>query len=262
MPGLENKIIAITRNERDATEFSKLVGEQGGRAIAIPTIELMPKGPEAAKEFLSTLEKKKHDYCAFMSPQAVNILFDLAGKEAALALKSTTVIAVGPKTRQALVDRGVNVGRVPDRFSSEGLVDLMSTIEPRGKKIIIPRSGAANEFATKALTDLKMQVDEIPLYTVRTSAVTFVWSEFSELLQQKKVDAVIFTSTSSVNSFFEILGKLFPGSPPLDTLTNVVSIGPFTTKELKKRRIRCFEAQEHTIRGTLDLAKKLACNSF
>jgi uroporphyrinogen-III synthase len=235
----------------------QLVGERGGTAIALPTIDLVPKGPEAVQEFLAALEKKKHDYCAFMSAQAVNILFDVAGREAALALKSTTVIAVGPKTKQALQDQGVNVRLVPDRFSSEGLVDLLSGMEPKGKKIIIPRSGAANEFATKALKELGMKVDEVLFYTVRTCAPTLAWSEFSDLLLQKKVDAVIFTSSSSVNSFFEILDKVSPGAPKLDSLTKVVSIGPFTTRELEKREIRCFEAQEHTVRSALELASRI-----
>jgi uroporphyrinogen-III synthase len=258
MPGLENKILAITRSERDAAEFIRLVSERGGRAIALPTIEIVPKGLEAANEFIFLLEKKKHDYCAFMSPQAVNILFDLAGREALLALRSTAVIAVGPKTKDALVERGVNVRLVPDRFSSEGLVDLLAATGPKGKKIIIPRSGAANELATQALTELGMQVDKVLLYTVRTSAPTLAWSEFSELLLQKKIDAVVFTSASNVSSFFELLGRMMsPGSPELDSLTKVVSIGPFTTIELKKREIECHEAHEHTIRGTFELAKKI-----
>jgi uroporphyrinogen-III synthase len=257
MPGLKNKILAITRNELNAREFLQLVGEQGGTAIALPTIELVPKGPEAVQEFLAALEKKKHDYCAFMSAQAVKILFDVAGREAALALKSTTVIAVGPKTKQALQDQGVNVRLVPDRFSSEGLVDLLSGMGPKGKKIIIPRSGAANEFAAKELKELGMKVDEVLFYAVRTCAPTLAWSEFSDLLRQKKVDAVVFTSSSSVSSFFEILDKLSPGTTELDSLTNVVSIGPLTTRELEKREIRCFEAQEHTVRGTLELASRI-----
>lgn len=257
MPGLKDKIIAITRNESDAREFSQLVSEQGGRAIALPTIEIVPKGPQAAKEFLEKLQKKKHDYCAFMSPQAVNILFDLAGREAALALKSTVVIAVGPKTKESLQERGVNVRLVPDRFSSAGLVDLLSSMEPAGKRIIIPRSGAANEFAAKALTDLGMKVDEILLYTVRTGPITFAWSEFSGLLLQKKVGAVIFTSASSVSSFFEIMEKMTEGHLQLDGLAKVVSIGPFTSKELKKRKVKHFEAEEHTVRGALELAKKI-----
>ena len=257
MPGLKNKVIAITRSGRDAAEFSELVSEEGGRPIALPTIEIVPEGPRAANEFLEKLQKKQHDYCAFMSPQAVHILFDLAGRKAALALKSTTVIAVGPKTKESLQEHGVKVRLVPDKFSSAGLVDLLSSLEHAGKKIIIPRSGTANEFATKALTDLGMDVDEILLYTVRTGTVTLVWSEFSNMLLQKKVDAVIFTSTSSVNSFFDIMGKLSEGHLPLDSLTKVVSIGPVTSKKLKSRKIRYFESQEHTVRGTLELAKKI-----
>ncbi|HEU4606064.1 MAG TPA: uroporphyrinogen-III synthase [Nitrososphaera sp.] len=257
MPGLKDKVIAITRGERDAAEFSQLVSEEGGRAIALPTIEVVPKGPDAAKDFLARLEKKKHDYCAFMSPQAVKILFDYAGREAALALKSTTVIAVGPKTKESLVEHGVNVRLMPAKFSSAGLVELLSALKAKGEKIIIPRSGAANEFATKALEDLGMQVDEVLLYTVRTAPVTFAWSEFSELLLQKKVDAVIFTSASSVGSFFEIMGKLSGVDLQLDTLAKVVSIGPFTSKELKGRMIKYFEAEEHTVRGALELARKI-----
>jgi uroporphyrinogen-III synthase len=167
------------------------------------------------------------------------------------------VIAVGPKTKQALEDQGVNVRLVPDRFSSEGLVDLLSGMGPKGRKIIIPRSRAANEFATKALKELGMKVDEVLFYTVRTCTPTLAWNEFSDLLWQKKVDAVVFTSSSSVNSFFEMLNKVSPGTPQLDSLTKVVSIGPFTTRELEKREIRCFEAQEHTVRGALELASRI-----
>ncbi len=257
MPGLKNKILAITRNEHDAREFSQLVSEQGGRAIALPTIEVVPKGPQVAKEFLEKLQKKKHDYCAFMSPQAASVLFELAGKDALPALKSTTVIAVGPKTKRALEERGVKVGLVPEKFSSAGLVDLMSSIKPDGKKIIIPRSGAANELATEALAGLGMYVDEIFLYTVRTAAMTPIWSEFADLLQRKKVNAVVFTSASNVISFFEILGRVSKGSIQIDSLTKVVSIGPFTSRELEKRGTKCFEAEEHTVMGALELARQI-----
>src|ERR687889_1882464 len=154
MSGLRNKILAITRSKSDAKDFLQLVREQGGRAIAIPAIEIVPKGPEVAEQFLGKLRKKKHYYCAFMSQQAVNILFDLACDKIASVLKSTTVIAVGPKTKQSLEEHGIKVGLVLEEFSSFGLVDLMSRVRPSGKKIIIPRSAAASDFAAKALVQL------------------------------------------------------------------------------------------------------------
>jgi uroporphyrinogen-III synthase len=252
MTALKNKILAITRNEKDAVEFSKLVGAKGGRAIALPTIEIVPAGPQAAQEFLDKLQSKKHDYCAFMSSQAVNVLFELAGEKAIQALNSTKVIAVGPKTKQSLKEHGVQVTLVPEKFSSAGLVELLSKLKPKGKKIIIPRSGAANEFASQALADLGMVVDEVLLYTVQTCTPAPVWSEFSSLLQKKRIDAVIFTSTSNVSSFFEIMGDM-----QLDSLTKVISIGPFTSKELKKRKIKYVEAEEHTVMGALELARQV-----
>lgn len=257
MPGLKDKVLAITRNERDAKEFLQLVREQGGRAIALPAIEIVPKGPEVAEQFIDKLRKKKHYYCAFMSQQAVNILFDLARDKIAPVLKSTTVIAVGPKTKQSLEEHGIKVGLVLEKFSSFGLIDLLSRIEPAGKKIIIPRSGAANNFATAALIRLGMDVDEILLYTVRTRAVEPIWKEFCDLLLQKRVDAIIFTSASNVNSFFEIMDRVSKDELQLDSITKVVSIGPFTSKVLRDRGIECFEAEEHTVRGALQIAKQV-----
>lgn len=257
MPGLKDKVLAITRNERDAKEFLQLVREQGGRAIALPAIEIVPKGPEVAEQFIDKLRKKKHYYCAFMSQQAVNILFDLARDKIAPVLKSTTVIAVGPKTKQSLEEHGIKVGLVLEKFSSFGLIDLLSRIEPAGKKIIIPRSGAANNFATAALIRLGMDVDEILLYTVRTRAVEPIWKEFCDLLLQKRVDAIIFTSASNVNSFFEIMDRVSKDELQLDSITKVVSIGPFTSKALRDRGIECFEAEEHTVRGALQIAKQV-----
>ena len=257
MPGLKDKVLAITRSERDAKEFLQLVREQGGRAIALPAIEIVPKGPEVVEQFIDKLRKKKHYYCAFMSQQAVNILFDLARDKIAPVLKSTTVIAVGPKTKQSLEEHGIKVGLVLEKFSSFGLIDLLSRIEPAGKKIIIPRSGAANNFATAALIRLGMDVDEILLYTVRTRAVEPIWKEFCDLLLQKRVDAIIFTSASNVNSFFEIMDRMSKDELQLDSITKVVSIGPFTSKVLRDRGIEYFEAEEHTVRGALQIAKQV-----
>jgi uroporphyrinogen-III synthase len=43
----------------------------------------------------------------------------------------------------------------------------------------------------------------------------------------------------------------------LSNVKAIIAIGPATTEELKKRNIRSFEAKEHTIRGTFELAKTI-----
>jgi uroporphyrinogen-III synthase len=257
MPKLKNKILAITRGERDAEEFLQLVQGQGGRAIALPVIEIVPRNPEVAEEFLDKLRKKKHHYCAFMSQQAVHILFGLAQNKIAPILKSTTVIAVGPKTKQSLEQHGIQVSLALEKSSSFGLIDLLSKLQSSGKKIILPRSAAANDFAAQELTRLGMEVDEVLLYSVRTRTIEPIWEEFCVLLLQKKIDAIIFTSASNVNSFLEILDNLSKDEIKLNSLTKVVSIGPFTTKALEDRGIACFEADEHTVRGAFQIAARI-----
>ncbi|AIF83084.1 uroporphyrinogen-III synthase [Candidatus Nitrososphaera evergladensis SR1] len=264
MPSLEGKVLAITRGKKEAAEFSRLVKKEGGKAIPVQAIEIVPEGRKAVAHFLKLLEEKQHDYCAFMSAQAVAVLFDLGGKgKVASALKSTKVIAVGPKTKKELERRGVRVGMMPDSFSSIGLAKMLSRDSERGKKkIIIPRSAEAgsSNYATKALLDLGMSVDEVFMYTVRTAKITLAWKRFHRMLLDKKIDAIVFTSASNVRSFFEIVDAL-GGSDDgrkIDRLVQaVVSIGPFTSAELKRRKVRHYEAKDHTVEGTVQAAKKL-----
>jgi uroporphyrinogen-III synthase len=262
---LENKIFAITRKKDDAREFAQLVSSEGGKTIALSTIDIVPKDPSVVVKFIDIINKKKHDYCAFMSQQAVDILFDLANRidktsEVISILNSRTIVAVGPKTRQSLIDRAIDVKLLPRKYSSQGLVDLFSKIElAKTKKILIPRSAASNEFTKKALSGLGMTVDELNLYTIQTSRINSVWKDFALLIEQKKVDSIVFTSASAVQSFFEIMQKisLHNTTTFLNDVKAIISIGPFTTEELRKRNIRPFEAHEHTMRGTFELAKAI-----
>jgi uroporphyrinogen-III synthase len=172
---LNNKVLAITRKDTYAHEFSQLVSSEGGKTISLPAIDIVPKDPKVVEEFINTINKKKHDYCAFMSSQAVNVLFDLAMKinkteNVISALNSRTIIAVGPKTRLSLINHRIDVEMVPERYSSEGLIKLFSKMDRiKGKRIIIPRSGASKEFVRNSLSDLGMIVDELFLYTLRTT---------------------------------------------------------------------------------------------
>ena len=261
---LDSKILAITRNNLEAREFSELVASQGGRAIPLPTIEIVPRDPSTVDEFIDIINKNQNEYCSFLSPQAVDVLFSHASRvhktaELVSVLNSRIVVAIGPKTKQRLVDRGIDVKMIPERYSSLGLVELFSKMDnPNGKKILIPRSEASNEFVERSLSALNMEVNVFFLYGVRTSGITPVWKDFVLLLEQKKVDAIVFTSASNVRSFFEVTQKMAHNiSSLLKNVKAVIAIGPMTNEELQKRAIHSFESSEHTIRGTVDLAKSI-----
>ena len=125
-------------------------------------------------------------------------------------------------------------------------------------RIIIPRSSASNDFIATALSKIGMNVDELFLYDIRTSFTNAIWKDFKLLLENKKVDAIIFTSSSTVQSFFEILQRISADVPTLIRgVKAVIAIGPFTQEELTKKNIHSIESKIHTIRGVIELAKDI-----
>ena len=98
---------------------------------------------------------------------------------------------------------------------------------------------------------------EIHLYDVCAFRDTTQWNEFRELFSQNKVDGVVFTSASSVRGFFEIMSKDYAEDKLLENLSklSVVSIGPFTSDELKKFNVKNTVSQVHTVAGAFDTLK-------
>ncbi len=259
---LDGKTIAITRSKDDATEFIALAQQNNATPIPLPTIELVSKGEKIVDEFLKSIETYDPDYSVFMSSKAVKLLFDTAkqaGKfdQLQLAVANTTVMSVGPKTTTALESEGIKVNHQPTTFSSVGVGEEFTAIHAVGKKVIIPRSGASTPFLKELLNKIGIDVLEIHLYDVCAFRDTTQWNGFRELFSQNKVDGVVFTSASSVRGFFDIMSKDYDTETLLDNLAklSVVSIGPFTSDELKKFNVKNTVAEVHTVSGAFDAMK-------
>lgn len=259
---LDGKTIAITRSKDDATEFIALAQQNNANPIPLPTIELVSKGDKIVDEFLKSIETYNPDYSVFMSSKAVKLLFDTAKQarkfdQLQLAVANTTVMSVGPKTTTALENEGIKVNHQPTTFSSVGVGEEFTSIHAVGKKVIIPRSGASTPFLKELLNKIGIDVLEIHLYDVCAFRDTTQWNGFRELFSQNKVDGVVFTSASSVRGFFDIMSKDYDAETLLDNLVklSVVSIGPFTSDELKKFNVKNTVAEVHTVAGAFDAMK-------
>jgi len=259
---LDGKIIAITRSKDDASEFISLAEENKATPIPLPTIELVSKGEKIVDDFLNLIETEHPDYSVFLSSKAVKILFDTAKnignfEKLQLAVANTIVMSVGPKTTATLDTYGIKVNHEPKNNSSIGVGEEFSQINAVGKKVIIPRSGAANPFLKELLNKIGINVVEIHLYDVCAFRDTTQWNGFRELFSQNKVDGVIFTSASSVRGFFEIMQKDYEKSDLVDHLSklSLVCIGPFTSEELKKFDVTFIISEIHTVAGAFDAMK-------
>ena len=261
---LDGKTIAITRSKDDAAEFISLAEQNNAAPIALPTIELVSKGEKIVDEFLNLVDTSNPDYSVFLSSKAVKILFDTAkntGKfeQLQLVVANTIVMSIGPKTSTTLESYGIKVNHEPENHSSIGVGEEFSQINAVGKKVIIPRSGASNSFLKELLNKIGIDVVELHLYDVCAFKDTTQWNGFRELFSQNKVHGVIFTSASSVRGFFEIMSKDYSKEELQNNLSQIslISIGTFTSEELKKFDVPFVVSEIHTVAGAFDTLKNL-----
>jgi len=256
---IDGKTIAITRSKEDSEEFIELVSKQNANPITLPTIELVSKGEKIVDEFLETIENENPDYSVFMSSKAVTLLIDSAKniskfEKLQLAIANTIVIAVGPKTKDALERENIKVAHMPKRYSSVGVGEVLTKLNAVGKKTIIPRSGASTPFLKNLLEKIGINVVELYLYDVCAFRDPTEWNDFRQMFSEKKIDGIIFTSASSVRAFFEIMENDYSQENLIQLLqeTKVIAIGPFTADELKKFYVQNIIADVHTVKGSVD----------
>lgn len=259
---LEGKTVAITRSGEDSEEFVRLMKDHNANPIPLPTIELVGRGEKIVDEFLDSVEGYGPDYSVFMSSKAVRLLFETAKEiskldDLVLAVSGTIVVAVGPKTGAALGQYGVRVAHVPATYSSVGVGELFTRLGAVGKKAIVPRSGASTPFLRQLLGKIGLDVMEVHLYDVCAFRDTSQWNGFRRLFSQNRVDGVVFTSASSVRAFFEIMERDHSRERLLSGLERirVVSIGPFTSGELKKFNVQDTVSEVHTVPGAFDAVR-------
>jgi len=260
---LINKTVAITRSESNNTEFIRLVKEEGGIPISLPTLKLIPIDSKQFLKKFSQICSKQYQYYVFMSPNSVDLFFKLV-KENNLTrlleeqLAECDVIAIGPSTRKKLESYDVLVKWQPSDYSTIGLLKLLRKLqlEP-GTRILIPRSGASNSFLKEELDSMSIILDEFYIYYPQAETSSQIWIDFSEKMRMNNVHVIIFTSPSAVRYFFSIMHEVLPDLKRYIKNITLISIGPNTTIELKSKDIFPVESVEHTIRGTVQLAKQI-----
>lgn len=258
------KTIAITRGEKNNSEFTRIVKEEGGTPVSLPTIKLIPVDSRHFTEKFSDICTKKYAYYLFMSPSSVDIFVKMVRENNVThlleeQLKKSDVIAIGPSTRKKLEANNIFVKWLPTDYSSNGILKLIRKLSLKpGTRIMIPRSGASNSFLKGKLGSMGIILDEFYIYYPEIETINQTWIDFSKKMENNRVQVMIFTSPSAVRYFFSIIENIllnFMGC--LRKVDLLISIGPNTTKELISRNVFPVESPEHTIEGTLELAKRI-----
>ncbi len=186
------------------------------------------------------------DYVILMSTNGVKYLFEAAEtlkqtSQLQNGLGKTFVIAVGPRTAEALKEYHVHVDLVPTKYSSEGLIEYFQNKEVSGKRIRIPRTSNATPTLTDKLKDMGADVEEIYVYESGLPTDKKVKEKFYHDLSAGKIEAIVFGSGLSAKNIFKMLAE----KAPMETLGSIinskvttVAIGPTTAEALRELGIQ------------------------
>ncbi len=228
---LFGKRIVVTRARSQASELVDAIEELGGEPYEFPVIEtIMPEGAEKKAKIAAALGAlESYDWVFFTSANGVEFFFrHLAELGADIrGLHRARIAAVGPATAAALAQRGLLCEELPARFQAEGLIEKLGAALLPGQSVLLPRGDLAREWLADKLKELGLQVTEADTYeTVVTGEDD---DELMKLLEEGRIHAVTFTSSSTVHNFLHILKRMGLTDPlPLLAKVKIACIGPVT----------------------------------
>jgi uroporphyrinogen III methyltransferase/synthase len=223
---LLGKRIVVTRARQQASDLVGLLSDLGAACLEYPTIKIMPSAD--ARPLKNAAEKLNvYDWVVFTSVNGVIYFFEqlfAAGKDVR-ALGHLKTAAIGPATAEKLREFGLISDIVPKTYRAESLVEAFKAEQLTGKKILLPRAKEARPILMKELKRMGAEVEEVPAY--ETLKVTENIDDLVHQLENRRIDLITFTSSSTVKNFKALLPaekftKLIQG-------VTIASIGPITS---------------------------------
>jgi uroporphyrinogen III methyltransferase/synthase len=252
---LFGKRVLVTRARPQAGGTAVLLRDRGAEPIAIPTIEIRPVRDAAPLELaLRRLREGGYDWVAFTSANGVERTWEaLAALGAdARAFGAARLAAIGPATARALASHGLVADIVAREFRGEGLAsDMLDAIRSGASapRVLLARAARARDVLPEALRAAGCHVDVVPAYETHPPGAETVEALTREL-GSGRIDAVLFTSSSTVDNFCDLVGQ---EAPSLLAALRVASIGPVTSQTAQARGVRVdVTAREYTVVGLVD----------
>ena len=246
---LAGRRIVITRAREQAGELVQALAALGAEVVAAPAIRIEALADlEPLRVALANVGR--YGWVVFTSQNAVQVVFEqLPGwGHGSSHFAQARVAAIGPATGDALAVHGVRVDVLPDGYVAEALVAaIASQGDLHGARVLIPQAEVARDTLAEGLRKLGAVVDVIPVY--RTVPALGDGAALAREILAGRIDAVTFTSSSTVHSFVQSVGTEAATSGQY----RAAVIGPITAATARGYGLPvAIEAVEHTAAGLVD----------
>ena len=250
---LFGKRVLVTRARDQAGGTAALLRDRGAEPVVVPTIEIHPPGdPEPLAAAIVVLRAGAYEWVAFTSANGVDrtwAALEAAGADAR-AFAAARVAAIGPATARAIERRGLRPDLVATEFRGEALAAALLEAPGSGRaRVLLARAAVARDVLPEALRAAGWQVDIVAAYETRPTSNDVV-ERLTRELAAGRIDAVTFTSSSTVDNLCDLLG---PDAALRLAGARIASIGPVTTATAVGRGLRVdVTARAYTVPGLID----------
>jgi len=203
---LSGRRVLITRPRDQAGRLAQLLEAYGAETVMLPAIEILPPEDWAPlDEALRALDGFR--WVIFTSVNGVAAFRERLGVAGLDARRVTDlrVAAIGPETADAIRGAGIEPALVPAEYRAEGLVDALGSQVDPGDAVLVVRAAEARDVLPRALRARGVQVTVVPAY--RTVLAPESGGGVRALLEARQIDAVTFTSSSTVRGFVALVGS-------------------------------------------------------
>jgi len=251
---LLGKRVVVTRAREQASDLVRQLSDLGADCLEYPTIKIVPaKDPKPMDEAIINLGT--YDWIIFTSVNGVKFFFDrlFETDRDVRALNHLYTAAIGPATAERMFQFGLKSDIIPKNYRAESVVEAFRKEKLNGKKILLPRAGEARPVLPVELRNMGAEVDEVTVYL--TEKVLDNVALLVKQLEDKTIDLITFTSSSTVRNFKSLLppdkfNQLIDG-------VAIASIGPITTDTAAELGIKVdITAESYTIPGLCEAILK------
>ncbi|MGH2633035.1 MAG: uroporphyrinogen-III synthase, partial [Tepidiformaceae bacterium] len=205
--------IVFARPRYGSHAVADRLSELGAAMIDVPL-------PRIARLDLAQLREEmerigEYEWLVFASPDAVNIFWEqliLSGRDTR-SLSSATIACVEPATAAALLDRGVTVDVVQERFDPVALTDVLSEHAdiPGASLMYLADDGTAEPFG-RDLEQTGAAVTSLPLY--REVPNDKADARLRRVLGERHASLVIAMSPAAAEEYVRAAGEHVISSVP------------------------------------------------
>lgn len=238
---LFGKKILVTRDKKQAGEFSNKIEKMGGVAVELPFIEI-----ESVLSKVTPEDLKEYSALLFNSPNGVREFMKKIDDIRSLA--HLKIGAVGSKTKELLEEYKIKADFMPEEYMVSKLAELSLEYTKAGEKILIITSDISPCDTDKFNSMYDREFHKIVAYNTKK-----IIREKDEVIKVlNKVEVVTFLSSSTVDAFYASIDG------DLECVKNIkfASIGPVTSETMRKYGFSVdYEAKVYDINGILDALK-------